>query len=376
MPGEQPNIRETLFGDMPISAWVVPDQSNRGEPWSSFSRARDLLESGREQQAVEQLQEITQMDGVESRQVLQAWHFLRQLGVTPPQNVAKLVYGVVVEVGMEEGLDIVAAYADHSARYINYSGAAIIWEHPEKLPGWSDRCAAWRWSEHHSPDRPVGWSPAGGAGKRRGEDQHVDTERAAFRPSAVRGVGGRRDGWSDPRGSAGSDASADREKQVGLGLTPTATDEPRSRQRRADNQGVPGPAVRESESRSPAGNANYCAAHRSIQALPSIEDQVIKPENPESKGRRELILPRQAVPFVWAIIVLVIMVLLPWAVARIGPRFGWSQQTPAWWNRIGLVAVAIGLGFYAWCLVFHYRSYRSCSPRQLFSATSGNRRAI
>jgi protein-S-isoprenylcysteine O-methyltransferase Ste14 len=86
---------------------------------------------------------------------------------------------------------------------------------------------------------------------------------------------------------------------------------------------------------------------------------MIKPENPESKGRRGLILPRQAVPFVWAIIILVIMVLLPWAVARIGPRFGWSQQTPAWWNRIGLVAVAIGLGFYAWCLVFHYRSYKA-----------------
>jgi hypothetical protein len=132
MTSEQPNIRETLFGDMPISAWIGLGQNHPGEPWSSFSRARDFLESGREQQAAEQLQGITQMDGVESRQVLQAWHFLRQLGVAPPQNGAKLVYGVVVEVGMEAGSDIVAAYADHSARYINYSGAAIIWEHPER----------------------------------------------------------------------------------------------------------------------------------------------------------------------------------------------------------------------------------------------------
>jgi hypothetical protein len=28
-------------------------------------------------------------------------------------------------------LDILAAYTDHSARYFNYSGAAIIWEHPD-----------------------------------------------------------------------------------------------------------------------------------------------------------------------------------------------------------------------------------------------------
>lgn len=93
---------------------------------------------------------------------------------------------------------------------------------------------------------------------------------------------------------------------------------------------------------------------------------MMKPENPKSRSRRELILPKQAVPFVWAIIVLIIQVLLPWAVAKIGPRFGWSQQAPAWWNLTGLIAVAIGLGLYAWCLVFHYWSYRA-SVRVSFS---------
>jgi hypothetical protein len=28
------------------------------------------------------------------------------------------------------GADIVAAYADYTARYLNYSGAGVIWEHP------------------------------------------------------------------------------------------------------------------------------------------------------------------------------------------------------------------------------------------------------
>jgi protein-S-isoprenylcysteine O-methyltransferase Ste14 len=92
----------------------------------------------------------------------------------------------------------------------------------------------------------------------------------------------------------------------------------------------------------------------------------MKSENPKSKGRGELLLPRWAVPLVWAVIVLVILVLLPWAVATIGPRFGWSQLTPAWWNLTGLIAVAMGLVLYAWCLVFHYKSYRA-SVRVSFS---------
>jgi protein-S-isoprenylcysteine O-methyltransferase Ste14 len=92
----------------------------------------------------------------------------------------------------------------------------------------------------------------------------------------------------------------------------------------------------------------------------------MKHGNQNNKERRELILPKKMVPFFWAIIVLVIQVLLPWAVDKIGPRFGWSQTTPAWWNLTGLIAVAIGLGLYAWCLVFHYRSYRD-SVRVSFS---------
>ncbi|HSF83704.1 MAG TPA: isoprenylcysteine carboxylmethyltransferase family protein [Anaerolineales bacterium] len=99
----------------------------------------------------------------------------------------------------------------------------------------------------------------------------------------------------------------------------------------------------------------------------------MKPEIPQRTGRRELVLPRWAVPLVWAVIVLGIQVLLPWVVARIGPRFGWDQLTPAWWNLTGLIAVAIGLGLYAWCLVFHFRSYRASvrvgfSPPQLVIA--------
>ena len=82
-------------------------------------------------------------------------------------------------------------------------------------------------------------------------------------------------------------------------------------------------------------------------------------ELPNRNGRRELVLPRWAVPLVWVLIVLVIQILLPWVVSNLGPRLGWSQQSPGWWNLAGLIAVVIGLTSYAWCLVFHFRSYRA-----------------
>ena len=86
---------------------------------------------------------------------------------------------------------------------------------------------------------------------------------------------------------------------------------------------------------------------------------MMKPELPERKRRRKLILPLWAIPPVWAVIVLVIQILLPWAIARLGPRFGWSQLPPASWNFTGLILVAIGLTLYAWCLIFHFKGYRA-----------------
>ncbi len=126
-----PDIRETLFGDMPLSVWAGQNRSDRAEPWIWFARVKSDLESERATQAVEQLKEITRTAGLQTRHYLQAWHFLRPLGETPPLSVAKEILGVVVEVSMDDGEDLLAAYADLSARYINYSGAAIIWEHPD-----------------------------------------------------------------------------------------------------------------------------------------------------------------------------------------------------------------------------------------------------
>lgn len=78
---------------------------------------------------------------------------------------------------------------------------------------------------------------------------------------------------------------------------------------------------------------------------------------PQSSSSRRLVLPRWAVPLVWAVLVLAIQVLLPWVIARIGPRLGWSESGPGNWNVIGLLPVAAGLGLYAWCLAVHFVDY-------------------
>ena len=123
------SLRDSLFGDLPFSKWPSGDDMS-GEPWASFVQARKHVDAGKHGDAIAELQKITQMDGLESRHYLQAWHFLRQLNVNPPEEKAKIVYGVVVEVGMKQGADIVAAYADGTARYLHNTGAATIWERP------------------------------------------------------------------------------------------------------------------------------------------------------------------------------------------------------------------------------------------------------
>lgn len=122
-------IRDTLFGDMPLTDWPKEDNAT-AEPWLSFVKARELLNKKDKSSAAAVWQKITEMPGLEPRHYLQAWHFLRQIGVNPPADKAKIIYGVVVEVGMQNGADIVAAYTDYTARYLHHMGGGEFWERP------------------------------------------------------------------------------------------------------------------------------------------------------------------------------------------------------------------------------------------------------
>jgi hypothetical protein len=124
-------LRELLFGDALMSQWPRETDGGQQFPWTAFVEARARIAKGDRAGAIERWKAVADHEGLESRQYLQAWTFLRQQGVQPPAEIATRVLGTVLEVGMREGLDVLAAYEDHTARYLNHSGAAVIWEHPD-----------------------------------------------------------------------------------------------------------------------------------------------------------------------------------------------------------------------------------------------------
>lgn len=118
---------DLLFGDLPLSYWAATDAA--GEPWTSFKKVKNSVDENDEKSAINTLREIINMSGLESRQYLQAHYFLNEILGVFEKNLK--LFGVIVEIGMAEGQDTLAVYADHSARYFNYSGKSIIWQNAD-----------------------------------------------------------------------------------------------------------------------------------------------------------------------------------------------------------------------------------------------------
>jgi len=117
-------LRDMLFGDVSMHYWVGINCNDT--PWDLFKEAKKSIESNNTAAAIATLRQITRLPGLESRQYLQAFYFLRQL--TGDKEGDLKIFGVVVEIGLPEGVDTLAVYADHSARYYNYSGSVITFD--------------------------------------------------------------------------------------------------------------------------------------------------------------------------------------------------------------------------------------------------------
>lgn len=127
-PGSAGILGRFVYGDASVDEWAAQGGGDHGEPWPSFEQARQLARAGRPAEAARVWQQIASADGLESRQVLQAWHFLRRAGLAPPPDRARLALGVVAEMPVAGGHDLLAGYRDGSARYLNYSGSALALE--------------------------------------------------------------------------------------------------------------------------------------------------------------------------------------------------------------------------------------------------------
>ncbi len=62
---------------------------------------------------------------MESRVRILAYRRIQSTGTAP---ACRELLGVIIEIGLDNGLDVLAAYKDGTARYINYSGKMLIWE--------------------------------------------------------------------------------------------------------------------------------------------------------------------------------------------------------------------------------------------------------
>jgi hypothetical protein len=124
-PGK--HLREILFGE---SKDLSAAQRAGAETLDLFAEARDELARGDKEAARRSLENIGLNRDLESLIRIHAWTLLRQTGGSPPTTVKNDVLGVVVEVGVEKGHDLLAGYDDRTARYYNYSGAGVVWIRP------------------------------------------------------------------------------------------------------------------------------------------------------------------------------------------------------------------------------------------------------
>jgi hypothetical protein len=132
-------IRELLFADLDVAGvrrvfgGAAPVDIDAPDPAPALLGLADAVEAA-DRDTAEQCLRVLIGAGAESRVRLQAWSLARAAGVAPRAD-ARRVRGVIVEMGLDQGVDSVAAYEDGSARYLNQGGGGVFWEATEPEGG-------------------------------------------------------------------------------------------------------------------------------------------------------------------------------------------------------------------------------------------------
>jgi hypothetical protein len=128
-------IRQMLFANQPLKELVKRTtlDGSTNNPFQTITEASKLAEEGKKTDAVSKLRSVLQTQPPETRVELFVWSGLRELGEKPDPKSGTEVLGVIIEVPMSGGYDTLAAYADGSARYLNYSSSGIFWDKPDDI---------------------------------------------------------------------------------------------------------------------------------------------------------------------------------------------------------------------------------------------------
>lgn len=122
-------IRQLLFASQSLKEQVqnIHLDGSTG-PFQSIVDAAKLADTGKKEEAISLLRSVLDTPPLETRLQLWVWSGLRELGQKPDPKLAHEVLGAIIEMPSRGGYDTLAAYVDGSARYLNFSGAAIFWD--------------------------------------------------------------------------------------------------------------------------------------------------------------------------------------------------------------------------------------------------------
>jgi hypothetical protein len=125
-------FKALLFGNQTLEDLAIdvetPSQRVSASTLKQLVNAQSYLRQNDEEEAVKCLKSICASTDAGTRPKLWSWFNLRRFGILPEASDGAVVRGVVLEVRVKGGVDVLAAYEDHSARYLNYTGKLIAWD--------------------------------------------------------------------------------------------------------------------------------------------------------------------------------------------------------------------------------------------------------
>jgi protein-S-isoprenylcysteine O-methyltransferase Ste14 len=87
------------------------------------------------------------------------------------------------------------------------------------------------------------------------------------------------------------------------------------------------------------------------------------PESSGARPARQAGIPRRLAFALAPFLILVAHGVLPWAISLLGTWHGWTDGSPAVWNLLGLVPVAVGVMGLVWLIVNGYAHFAEVPER-------------
>lgn len=122
----------SLYAAHPVRELLhTADLNGATGPLLAIAETSKIADAGQTADAIARYRLLLTQPGLGTQLTLWIWNGLRELGQKPTSASALEVLGVVIEVPMKNGYDTLAAYADGTARFLNFKGAGIFWDQPD-----------------------------------------------------------------------------------------------------------------------------------------------------------------------------------------------------------------------------------------------------